>query len=166
MVSHNNAHQARPQAGWTSVPALVLRLSLRYRKTITSTAAPVGGVRRSSEKKPKVALSRLIALCAFRVIAERIISLVLVISKPSTIVGLIRRAPECLFRACYYKSLEIGFGTKPQLNNVKVSAKLLEKCVALRPHINEKSRALRCHTGKAKEAVSGLQKYSKGGLGW
>ena len=44
VVSHNKAHQARPQAGWTSVPALVLRLSLRYRKTITSTAAPVGGV--------------------------------------------------------------------------------------------------------------------------
>ncbi len=26
--SANKAHQARPQAGWTSVPALVLRLSL------------------------------------------------------------------------------------------------------------------------------------------
>ena len=126
----------------------------------------MAGVRRSSEKKTKVALSRLIALYFFRVITECIISLVVVISKPSTIVGLIRKAPECLFRACYYKSLEIGFGTKPQLNNVKLSAKLLEKCVALRPYKNIKSRALRCHTGKAKEAVSGLQKYSKGGLGW
>ena len=117
-------------------------------------------------KNKKVALSRLIALCSFRVISERIVSLLLVISKPSTIVGLIGKAPECLFRACYYKSLEIGFGTKPQLNNVKVSAKLHEKCVALRPHKNLKSRTLRCHAGKAKGAVSGLQNYSKGGLGW
>ena len=161
----NKAHQARPQAGWTSVPALVLQLSLRYCKTFASTAAPVGGVRRSSEKKQKVALSRLVALCSFRLITERIVSF-FVISKPSTIVGLIRKAPKCFFRACCYKSLEIGFGIKPQLNNVKVSAKLLEKCVALRPHKNVKSRALRCHGGKAKGAVSGLQKYSKGGLGW
>ena len=139
---------------------------LRYRKTFASTTAPVGGVRRSSEKKQKVALSRLIALCSFRVITERIISLVLVISKPSTIVWLIRKAPKCLFRACSYKSLEIGFGTKPQLNNVRGSAKLHEKCVALRPYKNIKSRALQCHAGKAKGAVSGLQIYSKGGLGW
>ena len=72
----NKAHQARPQAGWTSVPALVLQLSLRYCKTFASTAAPVGGVRRSSKKKQKVALSRLIAQCSFRVITERIVSLV------------------------------------------------------------------------------------------
>ena len=110
----------------------------------------MAGVRRSSEKKTKVALSRLIALYFFRVITERIVSLLLVISKPSTIVGLIGKAPECLFRACYYKSLEIGFGTKPPLNNVKLSAKLLEKCVALRPYKNIKSRALRCHAGKLK----------------
>ena len=142
-------------AGWTSVAVLVLCFPLRSHKTTTSTAAHVGGVRRSSKKKQKVALSRLVALCSFRLITERIVSF-FVISKPSTIVGLIRKAPKCFFRACCYKSLEIGFGTKPQLNNVKVSAKLLEKCVALRPHKNVKSRALRCHAGKAKGAVSGL----------
>ena len=49
----NKAHQARPQAGWTSVPALVLQLSLRYCKTFASTAAPVGGVIRKYEISTK-----------------------------------------------------------------------------------------------------------------